>query len=220
MAARAGHRVSAFHFSESMVAELRRRIDRERIANVDVCGGDGMDLPYADGAFQGAFSMFGLMFFPDRGRGFRELHRVLARAARAVVSSWLPLDRVPVLAVALAALREIRPPPAGAPSFVPPLAQREECIAEMSAAGFGDVDVVELTHEETFVSTRVLWTRLERTSAPFALARVQLGDECRGLARHREQAREDARWRPASDAKACVSVDRCSLIRAEIQQRR
>jgi len=99
LAARAQHHVSAVDFSEEMVSQLRLRLDREQLTNVDVTVGDGMRLPYANGAFQGAFSMFGLMFFPDRGRGFRELHHVLADGARAVVSSWLPLDRVPRLAL-------------------------------------------------------------------------------------------------------------------------
>jgi len=173
LAARAQHHVSAVDFSEEMVSQLRLRLDREQLTNVDVTVGDGMRLPYANGAFQGAFSMFGLMFFPDRGRGFRELHRVLADGARAVVSSWLPLDRVPRLALALAALRELLPPPPGTPPFAPPLAQRDECIAEMSAAGFRDVEVVEVTHESTAPSTKELWASMERTTAPLALAKSQ-----------------------------------------------
>ena len=34
--------------------------------------------------------MFGLMFFPDRAKGFAELFRVLRPGATAVVSSWAP----------------------------------------------------------------------------------------------------------------------------------
>jgi ubiquinone/menaquinone biosynthesis C-methylase UbiE len=176
LAARAGLRVSALDFSDEMVTELRRRIDREKLANIDVCVGDGMRLPYADGSFQGAFSMFGLMFFPDRGRGFRELHRVLADGARAVVSSWLPLDRIPLLALALATLRDLLPPPPGTPPFAPPLAQPDECIAEMSAAGFRNVQVVEITHESTAPSMKELWASMERTTAPVSFAKWQLRD--------------------------------------------
>jgi ubiquinone/menaquinone biosynthesis C-methylase UbiE len=177
LAARAGHPVSALDFSPRMVDELRARIERDRgaLANVDVRVGDGMDLPWADGAFGGAFSMFGLMFFPDRGRGFRELHRVLAPGGRAVVSSWLPMDRVPVLALAFATLRELRPPPPGAPPFVPPLATPEACVAEMSAAGFRGVEVTEVVHQEISPTMKELWASFERTSAPFALVKSQLG---------------------------------------------
>lgn len=172
----AGHRVCALDFSEKMVAELRHRIHREGLANVDVRVGDGMALPYPSGAFQGAFSMFGLMFFPNRTQGFSELHRVLASRARAVVSSWQPLDSVPALGLAFATLRELRPPAPGAPPIGPPLAQPEECLAEMGAAGFHDVDVVEVAHEMTAPSMSELWASMERTTAPFALAKSQLGE--------------------------------------------
>jgi SAM-dependent methyltransferase len=183
LAARAKHRVSALDFSEQMVSQLRQRLDREKLTNVDVCVGDGMQLPFANGAFLGAFSMFGLMFFPDRGRGFHELHRVLADGARAVVSSWLPLDRIPALALALATLRELVPPPPDTPPFTPPLAQRDDCIAEMSAAGFRDVEVVEVTHETKAPSTKELWASMERTTAPLALAKSMLGERWAAVSR-------------------------------------
>jgi SAM-dependent methyltransferase len=183
LAARAQHHVSALDFSEEMVRQLKQRLEREKLTNVDVHVGDGMLLPYRDGAFQGAFSMFGLIFFPDRARGFRELHRVLADGARAVISSWLPLDRIPALSLALAALREFVPPAPGTPPFAPPLAQREECIAEMSAAGFHDVEVIEITHESTAPSTKELWASMERTTAPFALAKSLLGERWDGISR-------------------------------------
>ncbi|HEY4014460.1 MAG TPA: class I SAM-dependent methyltransferase [Polyangiaceae bacterium] len=183
LAARARHHVSALDFSEEMVRQLRHRLEREKLTNVDVHAGDGMRLPYPDGAFQGGFSMFGLMFFPDRAGGFRELHRVLARGARAVVSSWLPLDRNPALSLALTALRELVPPAPGTPPFAPPLAQREECLAEMSAAGFRDVEVVETAHEGTAPSTKELWAVMERTTAPLALAKSLLGERWDAVSR-------------------------------------
>jgi len=58
---------------------------REAGLDVESLVGDGMALPLADGAFDVAFSMFGLMFFPDRPRGFRELRRVLVREGLWVV---------------------------------------------------------------------------------------------------------------------------------------
>jgi ubiquinone/menaquinone biosynthesis C-methylase UbiE len=175
LAARAGLRVSALDFSERMVGELRRRIEGEQLPNIDVRVGDGARLPYPDGAFQGAFSMFGLMFFPDRVRGMRELRRVLVDGARAVVSSWLPLDRVPVLSLALTTLRELQPPPPGTPPLAPALADPQQCVAEMSEAGFRDVLVVESTHESIAPSMRELWASMERTTAPLALANAKLG---------------------------------------------
>ncbi|MGH7435813.1 MAG: class I SAM-dependent methyltransferase [Polyangiaceae bacterium] len=177
LAAREGHEVSALDFSPKMVAELRARIDSQGLASkVDVTPGDGMALPYADASFDAGFSMFGLMFFPDRGKGFRELLRVVKPGAPVVVSSWVPLDRVGFLAAAFAAMNDLLPPPPGAPPFKPPLAHAEECIAEMRDAGFRDVAVHEVTHQAAVAAIADGWASMVRTSAPFALRKAALGE--------------------------------------------
>src|SRR5262245_25360540 len=61
--------VAALDFSPPMLAQLRARMEQRGITNIDVREGDGQALPYGDGRFDAAFSMFGLMFFPDRARG-------------------------------------------------------------------------------------------------------------------------------------------------------
>jgi SAM-dependent methyltransferase len=178
LAARAGHSVSALDFSPKMVAELGARLDSQGLASrVDVTTGDGMALPYPDASFDAGFSMFGLMFFPDRGKGFRELLRVVKPGAPVVVSSWVPLDRVGFLAAAFAAMNELLPPPPGAPPFKPPLAYEEECIAEMRDAGFRNVGVHEVTHQMAAAPLADQWEGMVRTSAPFALRKAALGEK-------------------------------------------
>jgi ubiquinone/menaquinone biosynthesis C-methylase UbiE len=58
-----------------MSANLRRRADELGLAIADVRVGDGQDLPFDDDVFDGAFSLVGPVFFPDRAAGFRELRR-------------------------------------------------------------------------------------------------------------------------------------------------
>ena len=87
LAAREGATVSAIDFSAGMVANLNRRAGEFGVILADVRVGDGQNLPYDDNSFDGAFSMLGLIFFPDRAAGFRELRRVLRQGRRAVVSS-------------------------------------------------------------------------------------------------------------------------------------
>jgi ubiquinone/menaquinone biosynthesis C-methylase UbiE len=185
LAARAGYEVSSLDFSEKMIAELRSRIDAEGLAaKIDARVGDGMALPYADRSFAGGFSMFGLMFFPDRDKGFRELLRVVEPGAPVVVSSWPTLDRVPMLGEAFAVLSELLPPPPNAPPMMPPLTKAEACVAEMSAAGFRDVVVHEVSWPTPAVTPAEHWALMERTSAPFVLRKTSLGE----------------RWTPISDA--------------------
>jgi SAM-dependent methyltransferase len=173
VAARAGARVSTIDFSPAMTAQLRARAAREQVT-VDARVGDGQALPFPDAAFDAAGSMFGLMFFPDRARGFRELARVLVPDGRAVVTSWQPSERAPAFQALLGAIREEMPglPFGGAEA---PLGAPATCIAEMSAGGFADVEVVERTHTLRFPSLDELWAWGARTTAPVVLLRERLG---------------------------------------------
>jgi ubiquinone/menaquinone biosynthesis C-methylase UbiE len=87
LAAREGATVSAIDFSEAMVANLLRRSKEFGLTLADVHVGDGQNFPYDDNIFDGAFSMVGLIFFPDRVAGFSEMYRVLRPGRRAIISS-------------------------------------------------------------------------------------------------------------------------------------
>ncbi|WP_438001121.1 methyltransferase domain-containing protein [Sorangium sp. So ce185] len=166
--------VTALDFSPAMVERLRERAARAGLA-VDARVGDGMALPFEDGAFDAAFSMFGLMFFPDRDRGFRELFRVLRPGGRAVVGSWAPMDRSPIMDELFSALRAELP---GLPfgEGKAPLGDPAEFRAEMEAAGFRDVSVREVEHAWEAASTEELWGSMRRSNAPLVLLRDKLGE--------------------------------------------
>lgn len=167
-------RVTAIDFAPAMVEQLRERAARAGLA-VDARVGDGMALPFEDGSFDAAFSMFGLMFFPDRDRGFRELLRVLRPGGRAVVGSWAPMDRTPILGELFSAIRAELP---GLPfgEGKAPLGDPDEFRAEMEAAGFRDVSVREVEHAMEAPSTEVLWGSMRRSNAPLVLLRDKLGE--------------------------------------------
>ncbi len=175
LAAAAGAKVTALDFAPDMIAKLTARAAKESVA-IDAQVGDGMALPFADARFDAAFSMFGLMFFPDRDKGLRELHRVSKPGARAAVGSWQPLDRVPQLAEVFVAMRDALP---GLPfgQNKAPLGERDEVIAEMTAAGFRDVEVHVLTHSIEAPSMTEFWAFNTRTMAPLLLVQKRLGDD-------------------------------------------
>lgn len=179
-AASRGHAVDALDFSPRMIAQLEARRAAAGAAGVTTCCGDGQALPFDDGAYAAGFSMFGLMFFPDRARGFAELRRVLAPGARAVVSSWPRLEDNPVFAATFGALRAALakmipdgPPPGGAEM---PLCTEELCRTEMSAA-FADVVVHRIVHTQRFASADEAWAFMGRTMAPMVLLRRRLGED-------------------------------------------
>lgn len=174
VAAEQGYRVTAVDFSEAMLDRFRRACTERGISGIDIRQGDGQDLPFADRSFDRAFSMFGVIFFPDRGAGFRELHRVLQPGGRAVVSSWAPTDEVPLLAAFAAAIRDHSPGPSGPmPSL--PLADTDALRKELSDAGFRYVEVHRVAHEVEVPTVAGFWEANERSSATVALLRRAVG---------------------------------------------
>lgn len=93
LAARKVARVVAVDFSEEMITRLRERAGRAALWHVDAHVGDGRALEFSDRRFDAGFSMFGIFLFEGRGKGLRELSRVLLPGAPAVISSWITAER-------------------------------------------------------------------------------------------------------------------------------
>jgi ubiquinone/menaquinone biosynthesis C-methylase UbiE len=51
---------------------------------------DATALPFPEASFDALVCQFGVMFFPDKDKGFREAHRVLVSKGRCVFSVWVP----------------------------------------------------------------------------------------------------------------------------------
>ncbi len=49
---------------------------------------DAMALPFPDGSFDAVVCQFGVMFFPDKDKSYREVHRVLAPGGRYLYNVW------------------------------------------------------------------------------------------------------------------------------------
>jgi len=172
LAAKRGARVDAIDFAPRMIDELRRRAPADLVTSRV---GDGQELPFDDASYDAAFSMFGLMFFPDRARGFGELRRCLKDGGAAVVSSWHALDeKVPLIAGVFQTLREHLPDlPFG--DAHAPLADAEIFESEMCAAGFREVVVHDVRHTIVFGDMAEAWGSMQRTLAPLALLSRRLG---------------------------------------------
>jgi ubiquinone/menaquinone biosynthesis C-methylase UbiE len=104
---------------------------------------DALALPFADGTFDAVVCQFGVMFFPDKGAGYREALRVLKPGDRFLFNVWDRIEENEIsraLTDAVAALFPADPPqflartPHGyhdAPAIRDQLAQ----------AGFGRVEI-------------------------------------------------------------------------------
>ena len=84
VASQSGNEVVATDFSPAMVSAISA-LGLPRVT-AKVMDGQALDLP--DASFDAAFSMFGIMLFPDWRAGLSEMSRVLRRGGTACVGTW------------------------------------------------------------------------------------------------------------------------------------
>jgi SAM-dependent methyltransferase len=201
-AARAGARVSAIDFSTQMIAELRARLSRGSIAEVDVRVADATALPYEEGAFDAAFSMFAVNLMTDRAAACREMLRVLRQGGRAVIGTPASWTKAP----AFADIRDIvnRSLPEVELDLDLPLAEPADLEREMSDAGFARVVVRTVSRSFVFASVGAVWGIASRAAAPLVLARDAMDAE---------------RWSRASDGVVRGLEQRFGMAPQEIEIR-
>ena len=79
----------AIDFSDAMVERTRRRAAEIYPAAADrISRMDGEALTFPDNSFDAAFSLFGVMLFPDPNAGLSEMARVLHPGGMAVMGAW------------------------------------------------------------------------------------------------------------------------------------
>ena len=162
-AARLGAKVLAVDFSPHMVDLLNQRAHNEGLPNLEARVMDGTALDLDSGSFDVACSQLGIMLFPDRAAGLRELARVTRPDGIGVMSVFGPPARVPGLAMFFqAAQRSLpgfsAPPPRESPLFC--LADPQDLIDEMSDAGFSEVHVEQIETEMRIESGQDLWAKM------------------------------------------------------------
>jgi len=176
-AAQMSRMVRAIDFSQNMVDILNNTITDNSIKNIETVCGDAQHLPYEDNSFDAAFSMFGLMFFPDRMRGYREIYRTLKPGGRTVISSWAPTTQSPIMLTMFGALKAINPDIPEPQTNIESLENPEYFKAELTEAGFKDVKVVPVSNGMYVDSVEQFWDDMVKGSAPIVMMKNSMSEE-------------------------------------------
>jgi len=177
LAAKKVSEVKAIDFSRRMLSIFKSRLKSNSLPHVKVFQGDGQALPFKNESFDAAFSMFGLMFFPNRPKGFAELYRMLKPGGRAVVSSWAPISRSPSMKAMFGALRAMNPDLPEPQKAMKSLENPKVFKEEMSGAGFKDVRIIAVRKPFPTTSVKTYWTMMVDGSAPIVMLRKKLGEK-------------------------------------------
>jgi ubiquinone/menaquinone biosynthesis C-methylase UbiE len=117
---------------------------------VDIEPADAAALPFPDGGFEALVCQFGLMFLPDKEKGFREAHRVLARDGRYLFSVWDSQRHNPIGALVTGVAAAFFPADPPRMFEVPYSCQHIDPIKDgLHEAGFRQIRVEVLSLEKT-----------------------------------------------------------------------
>jgi SAM-dependent methyltransferase len=134
-------------FVPALLERGRERAAAERL-DVEFVEGDAQDLPFEDGTFDVAMSIFGAMFAPDQERTARELLRVVRPGGRIGMANWTPDGALSDFFAIL--VKHTGGPP---PGTVPPVFWgNEEHARNLFGDGIGEMRVEERVSRQAFRS--------------------------------------------------------------------
>jgi len=148
-----------------------------RVANVEA-------LPFPDESFDVVTCRFGVMFFPDQPRAFRECLRVLKHGGRVAFVAWGRREQ-PFLGTTVGILTkyvDVPPPDPDAPhAFM--FGERGLLKARLEAAGFTQVrEEVRTVQARWMGSAEEYWQQFTEVAAPFRPLVAKLTGETRARA--------------------------------------
>lgn len=98
--------ITATDLNPAMLAQAKRVVTSRPISWRQA---DALALPFADGSFDAVVCQFGVMFFPDRPKGYGEARRVLASGGVFLFSVWDRIEENEVTDVATNAVASVFP---------------------------------------------------------------------------------------------------------------
>jgi len=143
-------RVLGVDISAVMLARARVRARTEGLANVEFANADAQTHQFDAGAWDCAYSRFGVMFFAEPRGAFANLRGALRAGGRVSFACWRAMPENPWVTVPFAALATVlTPPPPPAPGAPGPFAfgDPDRVRAILADAGFAQIELAPHTGE-------------------------------------------------------------------------
>lgn len=145
--------ITATDLNEPMLAQAKAALPDPR---VEWRQADALALPFDDASFDVVACQFGVMFFPDRIKGYAEAHRVLAPGSRLFFNVWDRIEDNEFADVVTRALARVFPN--DAPRFLARTPHgyhdRDAIVSDLQRAGFGAITIDTVEHVSCAPSPR------------------------------------------------------------------
>jgi ubiquinone/menaquinone biosynthesis C-methylase UbiE len=117
---------------------------------------DAQTLPFPDGEFDAVVCQFGVMFFPDKQKAYREARRVLKPGGRFIFNVWDKIEHNEFADLVTTAVGDLFPndPPVFLARTPHGYHEKEAIVAELRSAGFVNITVETLTRRSVAPSCR------------------------------------------------------------------
>ncbi|QPF82320.1 methyltransferase domain-containing protein [Bradyrhizobium genosp. L] len=139
-------RIVATDLNEPMLARAKSQMPDQ--ADVSWQQADALALPFEDAGFDVVACQFGVMFFPDRVKGYAEARRVLRPGGRFLFNVWDRIEENEFADVVIQTLQTVFPD--NPPQFLARTPHGYHDVAriraDLTAAGFKDIAIETVTH--------------------------------------------------------------------------
>jgi ubiquinone/menaquinone biosynthesis C-methylase UbiE len=134
----------ATDISNDMLAVAKREVDN---TSIEFRAEDAQNLSFADNSFDLVVCQFGMMFLPDKAKGFSEIYRVLKPGGKFLTLTWDDTLNIPLCKLAVNDLVLPHFPDEDTTRFFVPFAMHDPQKLEdlMRNAGFDNVEVKNVT---------------------------------------------------------------------------
>ncbi|MEA2795037.1 MAG: hypothetical protein QOI87_2417 [Bradyrhizobium sp.] len=149
----AGASVVATDLNQPMLDHAAKQVSSSRVSWQKA---DAQALPFPDGTFDAVVCQFGVMFFPDRQKAYREARRMLKPGGHFIFNVWDRIEHNEFADLVTAAVAEMfaGDPPRFLARTPHGYHDKQAVIAEVKSAGFGNVAAETVTRRSVAPSCR------------------------------------------------------------------